>query len=435
MLSVAALRAREYARLDADDHAYLDWTGSALHPASLVTGHAALLARSVLGNPHSESPASRASSALLAEAREAVRRFFRADDYEVCFTANATGAIRLVAEAYPWRAGSSLLLTADNHNSVNGVREWARRGGATVRTLPLDDELRVGPFALGAGEGLFAFPAQSNFSGVRHPLSLVARAQAHGYHVLLDAASFVGTSALDLRAVRPEFIAVSFYKMFGYPTGIGALLARRDALALLRRPWFAGGTVEHVTVAPPAHLLRAGAEGFEDGTPSFHAMPAVTAGLAWLEGVGVARAGAHACGLADALASRLDALRHANGAPAVRRYGPRDRAACGAVVTFNVLDARGAIVPHEVVEAMAREARVSVRGGCFCNPGAAEACDLGHVASVHGAVRASPGIASDARDVRRLVDVIAAIARAYASGAATSCATANADRMTVARAP
>jgi selenocysteine lyase/cysteine desulfurase len=31
--------------------------------------------------------------------------------------------------------------------------------------------------------------------------------------------------------VRPEFVALSFYKMFGYPTGIGALIARRDALA------------------------------------------------------------------------------------------------------------------------------------------------------------------------------------------------------------
>src|SRR4051812_28697057 len=126
---IESLRATEFARLDAGGHAYLDYTGSALHPGSLPLAHARLLAGSVLGNPHSESPTSLASSALLSEARQAVRRFFRADDeYEVVFTANASGAIRLVAEAYPWDECSMFALAADNHNSVNGMREWARRG-------------------------------------------------------------------------------------------------------------------------------------------------------------------------------------------------------------------------------------------------------------------------------------------------------------------
>lgn len=37
-------------------------------------------------------------------------------------------------------------------------------------------------------------------------------------------------------------MAVSFYKMFGYPTGVGALVVKKSFLAQLRRPWFAGGT-------------------------------------------------------------------------------------------------------------------------------------------------------------------------------------------------
>jgi selenocysteine lyase/cysteine desulfurase len=408
---IETLRATEFARLDAGGHAYLDYTGSALHPASLVADHARMLAGTVLGNPHSESPASLASSALLAEARQAVRRFFRAgDEWEVVFTANASGAIRLVAEAFPWEDAPALMLAADNHNSVNGVREWAARAGAGVRVLPLDASLRIAPFAMPGGPGLFAFPAQSNFSGVRHPLALVGEAQARGWRVLLDAASFAGTSALDLSRVRPDFVSLSFYKMFGYPTGVGALLARRDALRALRRPAFAGGTVERVTVAPPVFALRDGAEGFEDGTVSFLAMPAVTAGLRWLARVGPDQVGAHAGALATELAARLDALRHRDGRPMVRRYGPRDRAGCGALVTFNVLDARGAIVPHERVEQAARDERVSVRGGCFCNPGAAEACGLGWGAPVTGAVRASLGVASSGEDVVRLLDVVERVA-------------------------
>ncbi len=66
--------------------------------------------------------------------------------------------------------------------------------------------------------------------------------------MLLDAAAFVPTNRLDLSVVKPDFVTVSFYKMFGYPTGVGCLLVRNSALPGLRRPWFAGGTVNFATV-------------------------------------------------------------------------------------------------------------------------------------------------------------------------------------------
>ena len=52
--------------------------------------------------------------------------------YDVVFTANASGALRIIAEAFPFGPGSRFVLTADNHNSVNGIRVRARRRGATV---------------------------------------------------------------------------------------------------------------------------------------------------------------------------------------------------------------------------------------------------------------------------------------------------------------
>ncbi len=42
-------------------------------------------------------------------------------------------------------------------------------------------------------------------------------------------------------------MAVSFYKMFGFPTGVGALVVNLEPfLAHLERPWFAGATVDVV---------------------------------------------------------------------------------------------------------------------------------------------------------------------------------------------
>ncbi|HEX6749127.1 MAG TPA: aminotransferase class V-fold PLP-dependent enzyme [Longimicrobium sp.] len=375
-----ALREREFGRLDAAGQAYLDYTGSGLHAEGHVRHHAALLEAGVFGNPHSESPASRASTAAMDMVRTQVLRWFDADpaEYEVVFTPNATGALRLVGEAFPFAPGSRLLLSADNHNSVNGIRELAARRGAEVRYVPLDDELRMrDPISLLAdGDAsrprLFAFPAQSNFSGVRHPLSLVSTARELGWRVLVDAASYVSTAALSLRDVPADFVAISFYKMFGYPTGLGALIARRDALARLERPWFAGGTVDFVATHAPRHLLKPGAEAFEDGTPNFLSISAVPCGLELLERVGMPRLGYHVASLTRTLLGELAELRHGDGTPLARIHGPVDGRERGGTVALNVLDAKGRVIDYRIVEARAREAGISLRGGCFCNPGAAE---------------------------------------------------------------
>ncbi|HEU4456628.1 MAG TPA: aminotransferase class V-fold PLP-dependent enzyme, partial [Longimicrobium sp.] len=375
-----ALRAREFRRLDESGQVYLDYTGSALYAESHVAEHAAMLRRSLFGNPHSDSPASRASTDALERARAAVLRFFDADPavYDLAFTANASGALRLVGEAFPFGPGSRFVLCADNHNSVNGIREFAARRGAEVRHVGLDGELRMldpDPHLIGADRGrphLFAFPAQSNFSGVRHPLEMVERARGMGYRVLLDAAAFVPTAPLRLRDVPADFVALSFYKMFGYPTGLGALIARRDALEMLVRPWFAGGTVDFVSTLAPLHGMKAGVEAFEDGTPSFLAVSAVPSGLELMERVGMARLGYHVASLTRLLLRELADLRHADGSPLVRLHGPADLRGRGGTVAFNLLDAAGGVVDYRVVEAAARDAGISLRGGCFCNPGAAE---------------------------------------------------------------
>ena len=105
--------------------------------------------------------------------------------------------------------------------------------------------------------------------------------------VLLDAAAFVPTNRLDLQLHSPDFVVMSFYKMFGYPTGVGCLLVRNEALPTLRRPWFGGGTVNFATVQGRMHVLSEGEAGFEDGTLNYLSIPAVETGLRHLQRVGI----------------------------------------------------------------------------------------------------------------------------------------------------
>jgi selenocysteine lyase/cysteine desulfurase len=382
------LRRREYSRLDRGGHVYLDYTGAGLYADRQLREHQELLAGRVLGNPHSASAASTATTELVERARGAVLAYFNApvDEYTAVFTLNATAALKLVGESYPFRPGGRALLTTDNHNSVNGIREFAVAKGAKVEYAPLTfPELRVDrrPLearlapdeATDAAPKLFAFPAQSNFSGVKHPLELVGRAQECGWDVLLDAAAFVPTNRLDLAAVHADFVAVSFYKMFGYPTGVGCLLVRHAALGRLARPWFAGGTVNFATVQGRRHILARGEAGFEDGTLNFLSIPAVEIGLRHLESIGIARIHAHVTALTDRLLQGLIDLRHDNGKPMVRLYGPATTARRGGTVTMNFYDPEGHLLDYRRVEELATSERISLRTGCFCNPGAGESAE------------------------------------------------------------
>ena len=185
----------------------------------------------------------------------------------------------------------------DNHTSVVGVREVAARRGAALACVTGEDVLllpgnaeeaasklrgdaretlesreeevesswgdSVGPHPLCPRDHaqlpsvyhLFAYPAQSNFSGRKYPLRWASdlplgRAHLRGLEglvgawlVLLDAAAYVPTSPLDLSSSPAHFVCLSFYKMFGYPTGLGALLVRRDVGHLLCKDYYGGGTV------------------------------------------------------------------------------------------------------------------------------------------------------------------------------------------------
>jgi molybdenum cofactor sulfurtransferase len=438
--AVEVLRAREFARLDAQDHTYLDYTGGGLYAESQLREHQDQLRTGIFGNPHSDSPASSAATRLAEGARHAILTFLNAsaDEYAVVFTANATAALKLVGESFPFTTGSRFLLSADNHNSVNGIREFARSGGAEVTYLPLrapslrldDGEVRAALERAPEGvRHLFAYPAQSNYSGVRHPLDWVDAAHERGWDVMLDVAAFLPTNVLDLSRWHPDFVAISWYKVFGYPTGIGSLVVRREALARLRRPWFSGGTIGVASIVVPRYTLAEGETGFEDGTIDYLGLPAIEIGLRHVTTVGMETIHRRVQYLTRSLLGRLSMLRHSNGAPLVRLYGPADDHDRGGTIAFNVLDPAGGVVDFWKVEELASDRRISLRTGCFCNPGASEtargltAAEMEGVFALGrqptfedlrrllpgralGAVRASVGIATTERDVDRLVRLL-----------------------------
>ncbi|KZP18379.1 PLP-dependent transferase [Athelia psychrophila] len=447
------LRQSDFTRLDRTGETYVDYMGGSVYPESLVRQHTSFLNNSVMGNTHSVSNSSRISTTCANDARAAILSFFDAPpEYTVVFTANATGALKLVGESYPFvEHKSSYVLGADSHNSVHGIREYAARLGAHVRYIDSTEngglvEMTAKavlshnrPEAGSHVPCLFALTGQSNISNSKNPLSMAKFASSLGYHVLLDAAALAPTSTISL-SEYPEVdaMAISFYKMFGFPTGVGALVVKKSFLAMLRRPWFAGGNVDVVQV--PGTLVTRSSEiheQFEDGTINYLTLSSITSGLHFLSAY-MPFLPLRLSSLMIFLTSSLSRMRYeGSDSPVVRilsRIPSRrlrsvgEQSDTGSVMSFIFLSPDGTMMPNSFIEHAATAQKISLRTGCMCNPGGAAALlgvqdDMQHlypgvtlrdfeqiVGRELGVIRVSLGLASSFDDVWKIIRFTATIA-------------------------
>ncbi|RBP06491.1 hypothetical protein DFR50_13048 [Roseiarcus fermentans] len=132
--------------------------------------------------------------------------------------------------------------------------------------------------------------------------------------------------------------------------------------------------------------------------------------------------------LTDWLIARLLELRHDNGRALVRIYGPANGAMRGGTVTMNVYDSLGHLLDYRRIDELAGLEGISLRTGCFCNPGAGEWAEdltegdmldslsqgadmtlprflqvMQHRGKSAGAIRVSLGLVSNLADVERFV--------------------------------
>ncbi|KAI9449571.1 PLP-dependent transferase [Lactarius psammicola] len=392
---VDALRRSEYSRLGPDE-TYVDYMGGALYPTSLISVHSEFLQGAVLGNTHSESPRFVSSSQTALHSGSGLLMHIRSSKLSAALAATARAAVlSLSGRPFPSSPGSAFLLPEDAHNSVHGIREFARAKGAPIVYLPspprggvrvqeayaLIDEHRPST----GTPALFAYTGQSNITNSKPPLAVLAHAAMRGFTTLLDAAALAPTTPIDLTSTPVDAVAVSFYKMFGFPTGIGALVLAPGIGAWLRekRPWFAGGTVDVVQV-PGLAVGRTAAidEAFEDGTLNYTLLPAVTTGLRLL-GAYLPALPTRIAALSASCTRTLEDLRWPrSGSPAVRVLSRIPGAApesgetaqgAGGVVSCLMLDEKGDPVPLSRVAAHAAANGIALRTGCMCNPGGAAA--------------------------------------------------------------
>jgi molybdenum cofactor sulfurtransferase len=431
---------------------YLEHAGATLYSEKQLQEIARQLCNNLYANPHARNLSSKLTEDAVDIVRYEILTHFKTNpqEYSVIFTSGTTAALKLIAESFSYGSdcgtNGRFVYLQDNHTSVLGMRAYAK----AMKCITFDDAFNALSCDTGSGEGkddcnsLFVFPAQSNFSGVKYPVAWIERVQrgalnrlleqdCRNWFVALDASSYVATNELDLSTVKPDFVTLSFYKIFGYPTGLGALLVRNSSCHVLKKRYFGGGTVLMAQTLENTAVLRdAVHERFEDGTVPFLSILALKEGFNTIKRLNLTfdLISKHTFSLAQYVYRNLLCLHHANGRPVVVLYHDtpfENLCDQGAIVNFNVLRDDGEHVGYAEVLHFANLYGIHLRTGCFCNPGACQYFlklspedvkrhfNAGHVCGDQhdlvdgcptGSVRISFGYMSTKKDADQLLEMI-----------------------------
>ncbi|XP_017885614.1 molybdenum cofactor sulfurase 1 [Ceratina calcarata] len=384
-----------------EEECYLDHAGATLYSDTQIKHVASDLHNSLYGNPHSIGSASNVTQDIIERMRYLILDHFSVspDEYSVIFTSGATAALKIIADTFVFsndekNKSGHFIYTQDNHTSVVGMREVFAKRGAKIMCLRHNNAFEIFNSPLKSksscsqeSNSLFAYPAQCNFSGLKYPLSWIKDVRNNAlsniisntstkWYVLLDAAAFAATSKLDLSIYKPDFVCLSFYKMFGYPTGIGALLVKNSSAEVLNKVYYGGGTIDVSLTTELFHIKRKDLSSrFEDGTLPFLSIVSLKHGFDILSSITMEKISKHVFSLAKSLHNSLLMLHHSNGKPVVKLYSDTDyenREMQGGIVAFNLMRSNGEYVGYMEVLSMAALFKIHLRTGCFCNPGACQ---------------------------------------------------------------
>ncbi|CAF0826603.1 unnamed protein product [Adineta ricciae] len=406
------------------DRVYLDHAGTTLYTQSQLDAHFRQLRTSFLNNPHSEQEDSK-TLLLIQECIESILSIFETSsrDYSIVFTLNTTHACQLLSTLFPFSSKSEYAYMIDSHNSLIGIRQQAKLHGGSFSVIdypsfiynqrtnsdshesfhcvghsPPDSEST----STSISYCLFACPAENNFNGLRPPLNELVRpfitardasssefpipvknqpSKSCRWLTLVDCAKYLSTKPFSLKSYPVDFVVLSFYKIFGYPTGLGALIIRNDVLKILNKEhYFGGGSVEYVSPYDETRVdYKSNINGFIHGTIPFTSILSVYHGFQLITSQLTYKSiSLHTQCLIDYCRNEMSRLAYSNGQKLCLFYDARGDLtrdcgySYGPILNFNLYNKHGQFLSCRLIQRIASDHNITLRVGTFCAPGASQ---------------------------------------------------------------
>jgi len=332
------------------------------------------------------------------EAREKVAGFVGAKAEELVWTRNTTEGLNIIANSFDFSKRKKVVTSVMEHHSV--LLPFMRlrdNGKITLEVVNCDESGTIGTNRwaekIDRDTALVVTHSWNNTAGTGNDTRQLAKlAHDNGALICIDGAQGVPHRRTDFRRDSLDFLCFSGHKMLG-PTGIGALVAKKEHLNKLDPLLTGGGTVKTVSlekIEPVADQTR-----FEAGVQHYSGMIGFGAACDYLKKLGMENVEAHEKELAKALLEQL------NAAGAIV-YGPKTDNH-EALYSFNFRNAK----PHDVALMLDKQ-DMAVRSGFFCAQPALEA-----LGAKDGAVRASGYIYNTVEDVKKFGDTLQKLKELY----------------------
>lgn len=415
---------KEFSSRLSSDQSYLDHAGTTLYTQSQLDAHFNQLRTLTLNNPHSEQEDSK-SLLLINECIEYILSLFNTSTrhYSLIFTLNTSHACQLLSTIFPFSSQSEYAYMTDSHNSLIGIRQQVKAKGGSFsiidypvqiynqqqidnnwsfrcacRSLSNDDETDSPYYCL------FATPAENNFNGLRPPLDHLLKpffdsrenhfenfsipvhhppSKSCHWLTLVDCAKYLSTKSFSLSTYPVDFLVLSFYKIFGYPTGLGALIIRNDTLKFLNKnTYFAGGSVEYISPYDNSHVeYKSGINGFTYGTIPFTTILSLYHGFQLITNRLTYRSiSLHTQCLIDYCRNEMLKLKYLNKQNLCLFYDGKENKSLekhgytyGPILNFNLYNYYGEFLSCRLIQRIASDHKIILRVGTFCAPGASQA--------------------------------------------------------------
>ncbi|MCD6247417.1 MAG: cysteine desulfurase [Candidatus Diapherotrites archaeon] len=393
-LNVAKIR-RDFPVLKEKEIIYLDNACMTLRPKQVIDAIKWYYENNCACSGRSLHKLSEELNENIALARETIKKFFNAHDYELIFTKNTTEAINTVAFGMKFKRGAKVITSDREHNS--NLVPWLvlRRAGVKHFAVPSAENFEFNLESLhkmlDKKVKLVSVVHISNIDGYRLPIEeIIKLSHDFGAKVLVDGAQSAGHIKVDLKKLDPDFFTISAHKACG-PI-IGCLFVKKELVDKLKPLIYGGGTVSNTTLN--SFKLINDYRKFEAGLQDYAGIIGFGEACNYLKKVGMKNIEKHEKVLTAKL---MKAFANIDNVKLVGMHNPKK---CSGIVSFNI----EGLTSHDVALMLDEARNIAVRSGKHC------AHAWFNKNRLPGCVRASYYLYNSLSEINALIEEVSKIA-------------------------
>lgn len=176
---------------------------------------------------------------LQSNVKKELASFLNVSDEEIIITRNATEALNIAIQGYPFKEGDEVLLNQlDYFSMIETFRMLEKKGKLSLKTFemelhPANEEEIVEIYRrqISPKTKLILLTHVSNINGLIVPVAkIAAMAKEKGIDVVCDSAHALGQIPFSLPGLGADFVGLNLHKWIGNPVGAGVLFIRKERI-------------------------------------------------------------------------------------------------------------------------------------------------------------------------------------------------------------